>query len=188
MNTLNVILAASTFAVITACGSTPPKQPVATYEKYNPQDAAWAHSQGNETVTGSAMVRLKNGDVMHCGALEVALIPVTPYTAERARILYEGQEKRVISHRGDAFSSGPDLPVLSENKAVDDAIKSACDADGDFEFHDIVPGTYYLHTTATQSRYVGSDNMFISSNVDEAVWWMKKIEVKENRRNHFVLN
>jgi len=185
----NLIAAASLVIAATGCATTPPPVVQQTTE-YQFEDAAWAREEGTATVTGAAMVRLKNGQVLHCGALEVAMIPVTDYTFERAQLIYGQSEKIQVSHTADIFSAGPsgvNLEAVHPTEAQDRLV-SVGDADGDFEFLDVPAGDWFVHTTAYQERFVGSDNIFVSSTASDRVMWMKRIQVKPGRTNRIVLN
>ena len=124
----NLIAAASLVIAATGCATTPPPVVQQTTE-YQFEDAAWAREEGTATVTGAAMVRLKNGQVLHCGALEVAMIPVTDYTFERAQLIYGQSEKIQVSHTADIFSAGPSGVNLEAVHPTDaqDRLVSVCE-------------------------------------------------------------
>ena len=188
--TVKVILATIAISFVSGCATSAPAR-VKTVNKYDPAETAWAREEGTGVVIGSAMVRTKKGDVLHCGALEVQLIPMSVYRAERARLIYGNATKKVISHRATAFAPTPDGVVNLEAApalAKLDVLITACDADGDFEFYDVPEGEWFIHTTATQSRFVGSDNMFVSSTVEDAVWWMQPIYVESDKTTRVRLN
>jgi hypothetical protein len=181
-STKQLAIVALVISLSTGCASTAPVPTVQMQNQYDSAETAWARTDGTATVKGSAMVRLRNGDVLHCGAMDVRLIPVSAYTTERAKIFYGDSDKKQISHKADVFNPSPKgvakLPPKAPGAELDEK-RSSCDADGDFEFFNVPAGDWFVFTSATQERYTGSDNMFVSPNTQDAVYWMRSIRVKD---------
>lgn len=133
--------AAGAAALLTlgACASTPPIQLQNTFKQ---SDFAWAKAAGNNTITGSAVLRTVGGEVRSCGGFEVDLIPAVQYSAERMAHLY-GNAQRGYQPVPTLFQS----TVTFANDPIDYQLvgrKSACDAQGNFEFRDLPDGGYFV--------------------------------------------
>lgn len=123
--------------------------PTTTHQITSPFDLAKAsaiHALGNNKISGSALIRQQGGGVVTCAGNEVRLIPVTPYTTERMRLLYGSDERgyRSIWQGSPVFQ--PDPPDYYTAQRV-----TTGDPQGMFEFESVPDGAYYLMTTVTWS-------------------------------------
>jgi len=111
----------------------------------SPFDHAAAMAQleeGNNTITGSAVVRQKGGGVVTCAGADISLIPATPYANERMMHIY-GTRDRGYSPSG-APKFEPDYPEYYQ------ATRTVVgDAQGMFEFDNVKDGEYYVITVIT---------------------------------------
>lgn len=66
-------------SALSACATTPP---VTLNSTYNSEEVAWAQAQGNNVITGSAVLRTVGGDVKTCAGLKAMLVPAGTYSSE----------------------------------------------------------------------------------------------------------
>ena len=103
---------------------------------------------GPLSLSGAAFLRQKGGGVVTCAGATVFLTPVTAYTKERMLAIYgsSGTTKFAsVNERRVRFI--PDDVV--ELEAV--ARKERCDAQGNFQFSGLRPGSYYVSTVVLWS-------------------------------------
>lgn len=88
---------------------------------------------GTSSVTGQAFLKTRGGEVRLGAGNTVQLIPVTSYTTElRTRVTLEGE--RV----------GPVDPRIQKYRRT-----TVADGNGNFEFHNLPAGEYYLACSIT---------------------------------------
>jgi len=110
---------------------------------FNANEAKDMLVKGNNSITGSALIRMKNGGVVTCAGGAVELVPLTNYSKERIIAIY-GNDQEGYSPTGYGsevikFSNEPE----DYKKLVK---KTHCDAQGYFNFKDIADGSFFLVT------------------------------------------
>ncbi|HLR78584.1 MAG TPA: hypothetical protein VK062_05995 [Burkholderiaceae bacterium] len=104
---------------------------------------------GNGSVAGTAFMLKRNGDVVTCAGNEVYLVPATDYAKERFSRMYPGMPtttatslKHVdeIMFRRQVFFPDPPAYYLATKATI-------CDENGNFAFHDIKDGDYFVNTS-----------------------------------------
>ena len=111
---------------------------------------------GNNTIRGGAFIKKRDGAVVTCAGGEAILLPVTAYVSERVRHIYDNIERGYAPHHkvhGIQYANTPPEYLALWRRA-------ACDARGDFVFHHLQAGDYFVaatvdwHTTDAQSPYL----------------------------------
>lgn len=118
---------------------------------WNDDAVAWAKARGKNTITGSALLRTRGGEARTCAAVDVYLIPSSPYADARMTLIYGADDRGYRS--ASAFYNVEDPPVgyIKANRST------ICDAQGYFTFDQVPDGTYYITSVVTWSvpgRYV----------------------------------
>lgn len=142
----NLVIAAAT---LTACS------PVLLQVPMEPADVEMARNaleQGTGSINGSALLRLRDGDVVTCAGNEVILIPATESASEGLREFF-GDESGYISRGGHAppYDDGTIVVAPEPNR------RTRCDAQGFFTFDNVRTGKWHIITTVvwTSSGYRG---------------------------------
>ncbi|MEM9140133.1 MAG: hypothetical protein AAGB15_09905 [Pseudomonadota bacterium] len=126
-------------AALTAC--VPAPQNISISAAYDADQARAALTPGANQITGQAFLRQQGGGVVTCAGSEVSLLPHTDYAAERISALYGNTSKGYIDY-GPLYAAPivtPDPPAYVVNRKT-----AVCDAQGNFKFTDVSPGTYYV--------------------------------------------
>jgi hypothetical protein len=114
---------------------------------FDAKQASIINQVGNNTISGSALVRQAGGGTVTCAGSEVSLTPVTAYASERIMYLYKNTEKGYNNSVRGNFD--PDLPeYITLTK------KTICNAQGFFTFKNIADGQYFV---VTQIRWETSE-------------------------------
>ncbi len=138
--------------LLSSCATAPAVYPTPS-SSFNASEVTWFEADGGGSITGSAVLRTRGGDVKTCAGYPVGLIPVSTYATEIMTSTF-GQ-----SSRGFAPSY-----ALRKLEAVDDYFrrmqrKSTCDAQGYFTFSNLPSGDYYVVTGIqweVPGRYISS--------------------------------
>jgi hypothetical protein len=102
---------------------------------FNEADFAPYESTGKAVILGHAFVHIEDGRIFKAGGLNVYLVPLTPYTDERAKIIQSNK------------SPAPADPRLEKYTKV-----VVADIDGDFEFDGLPAGSYVVYCQIQWSR------------------------------------
>lgn len=125
----------------TACATT--TVPIAA--PFDAQDAARIFEEGSNTITGSAVLRMRNGGAQTCAALPVLMVPATRYASERIAAIY-GNSRRGYNPasfgRNPQFD--PDVPDYARHTR-----QEICDAQGEFSFDQVADGSYFVIARVT---------------------------------------
>lgn len=113
---------------------------VKTVSKFDEEQFKKLLSPGKHTVSGSALIRQRNGGVVTCAGGRVALIPVTEYSKERIVAIY-GNEEGGYTPVEKKFIFEPDVPGYHSL-----ARSAMCDTQGFFKFENVLEGEYYVTT------------------------------------------
>lgn len=101
---------------------------------------------GSNMIRGSALIRQRGGGVVSCAGMEVALIPVTPYSSERISALYGSTEKGFnsagLGGRRISFENEPPEYRKLQKKVL-------CDAQGFFKFDQVANGSFFVASVIT---------------------------------------
>jgi hypothetical protein len=137
------IVAALTIATaLVGCGTVGGRQ-VTIGAQFDSKEAALMMLPGNNTITGSALVRQNGGGVVNCGGSRVTLLPATSYTIQRMTAIYGSQS--YSNDRGVTFTQGTPDGYLENMR------HSICNAAGFFTFDKVADGEYYVQSTVTWS-------------------------------------
>jgi hypothetical protein len=96
--------------------------------------------KGTASIAGQAFAKTRAGDVKYAAGNTIFLNPVTSYSTEFFNILVQQQQ----------IPSPPDPRIYHYNR------QTIADGNGNFEFKNLPPGEYYIHTIITwevPSRY-----------------------------------
>lgn len=142
--------------------------------KFDPREAAFVKNGGSARLSGQAFMRQNGGGVVTCAGEEVNLFPATKYATERfAKIYGDVSGGRINVFQGVSLKGVP--PEYLEYRRV-----ATCDAEGDFEFSGVAPGTYYV-----QSRVVW---MVPNSYFPEGGSVAKRVTLRSGQRLRVLLN
>lgn len=139
-----VAVIAVLLAALSGCArQAPPPIPVQLTEAYDPAAFAWSERPGRGRIEGSALMRTMGGEARTCAATSVDLLPATPYTEERVRILYGTGDRGYRPLRAPMLQFIPETPT-EEQLADRHGRQAFCDAQGEFEFDDLPAGSYFV--------------------------------------------
>lgn len=124
------ILLASAF--LSGCATSPSiESPIRA--NFNEADFSWSAKGGGASITGQAFLKTKGGDVKFGAGNTIKILPKTEYTTElRIRGSINGEK------------IGPVDPGLEKYTRT-----TIADGNGNFEFHNLPAGTWYLSTAIT---------------------------------------
>ena len=100
--------------------------------EFNPDEVAFIHNEGTNTIKGSGFLRQMNGGIVKCSGNTVWLIPEGAYSRER------------IGSSAPFFDSYFDN---REPRLWQYARKQSCDVDARFQFDNVPRGNFYVMTT-----------------------------------------
>ena len=124
--------------VLGLCGCATP--PVKQVEQFNPAHFTRYDKPGTAQISGEAFLRTKGGDVKTAAGRRIYLVPLVPYTDERAKIMWERKEPEA-----------PDPRLARYTKST------TADAQGRFSFSSLPAGSYLVYTTITWTVSDGSE-------------------------------
>lgn len=139
---MNTFLSRTAFLFVlfvAGCAVAPIKQSISLDESA----LQWATGSGSATITGSAFLKTKGGDVKVGAGDKVELIPAAPYTRERFEFVTQSAYTHIE----------PRDPRLA--KYVRSTI---ADAQGNFEFRNIPAGEYFIACLIEWRYAVGSSS------------------------------
>ncbi len=137
---MTLILVLATAGILAGC--TTAIQTIA----FNETDFTPYLSSGHSVIHGHAFVRTDNGRLHHASGLDVCLVPLTPYTAERARIMAAG-----------------DTPPPADPRLANYVQTVIADNGGAFEFDRLPAGNYVVYCKITwwKRRLGGSGDYYV---------------------------
>jgi hypothetical protein len=107
-------------------------QPVSMQTSFDRKEHMPFIQAGTNTVRGQAFLRQQGGGVVTCAGIEVHLLPSTSYFREFMRHVRAGKKPQASGKVGAEFAS-----IWK---------KAQCDAQGNFVFHDLANGTWFVAT------------------------------------------
>lgn len=147
-------------------------QQVPVSKEFDPSETAWSEVEGNEQLTGSALLRTRGGDVRTCAGNDVHLIPRSAYSEVRMGIIYGN------IHRGYVGAlETKRVPATTDSKFMKTVRTSKCDAQGNFEFNKIPSGNYYVMTTI----------VWLAGSASQGGMLMSEVGVKALEKNKLIL-
>ena len=87
----NYIILIGVLALMVGCVTAPQK--VVLNSRFDAEQTQEMLLKGDNTITGSALIRQQGGGVVTCAGNEVWLAPVTPYSTERVKHIYGSTTK-----------------------------------------------------------------------------------------------
>ncbi len=112
-----------------------------------------------------------------CAGMEVGLIPVTAYSAERFTALY-GSERG-----GYRPANALGIKFEPDNEAVYQSLsrETRCDAQGFFKFDNVAQGDYFVVTSVTWSAVAGR------ATATQGGWISQRVSLTEAETKEIVL-
>jgi hypothetical protein len=102
--------------------------PITLSNRFNPDEVAWSKQRGTAVVRGRDFLRTQVGEVRTCAGLPVTLVPRSAYSQE---VTMRAYPTRTV--------------IANPDPAADEFIRrTTCDAQGNFVFHDLPAGEWYL--------------------------------------------
>lgn len=142
---LPVAMVLGVIGVTTVCsGVYAKKNPPRSIETpWSNENVAWSKGVGTNTIKGTALLRTVGGDPKTCAALQVTLVPKSPYAVERMSYIYGLREP--------AFTAVENHPRLEDPPVgyMETVRQTRCDADGRFSFEEVPDGEYFLTAAIT---------------------------------------
>jgi hypothetical protein len=132
---------------------------------FNEDDFAPYLAPGRAVIRGHAFVRTEDGRIHHASGLNVCLVPLTPYTEERARIMQAGD---------DPPPADPRLEKYVQTVVADNG--------GAFEFSNLPAGSYavYCKITWWRRRLGASGDYYVVGRATVAAREKKHLVVTNN--------
>lgn len=170
MKYLPFVLVVLLFAV--ACKTI---EPVVLKNKFNTSEAfSQMEPTGNNTIKGSAFVKLNNGGMVTCAGRELQLLPATAYAKERMMYLY-GNTNRGFRHN---YSRAVKFNSTDENYLRISRI-TVGDAQGYFEFENLKDGEYFLLSAISWMAGRSTENCVIMQRVEVTGGETKKVVLSQ---------
>lgn len=121
----------------------PPKK-VTLKNKFNLEETKLAIlSDGTNTVKGSALLRLNNGNIVTCAGRPIEIFPATAYARERIQAIHgpseQGFKPSGLAYQAFIFDIDPP-EYYKLNRAT------TCDAQGFFKFEKLPNGSFFIFT------------------------------------------
>jgi hypothetical protein len=128
--------------IICGCAVTVPAQKVTLTSDFDEAGAKRLMADGDNTISGSALIRQQGGGVVTCAGNEVFLIPVTKFSTERMLAIYGSDQKGYRNSGAIEFNQTP-AEYLDHMRTV------LGDAQGYFEFDKVANGEFYVSTNVS---------------------------------------
>jgi len=128
----------------------------------------WFENKGSSTIIGSAKFKPKEGEVRFGDTFGIELMPISAYTDERLKLIYNSNESGVVYISGTIPKFIPDPVGYHKTRKV------TCDKNGNFEFKNLPNGTYYV------IAFMIWDEINESISIKNGGGIMKRITLKEN--------
>jgi hypothetical protein len=159
-HTLLIVLSLLGAATLAGCQSTGPSGPSSGggsgSEAFSDQDFGWSTAGGGDAVDG--VLAYRGGPAAFtCG--DVVLMPMTPWSRARMRILYGSDSSAVVSVSDVVARTPPASPDYRKY-----ARHATCDAADHFNFGGLPDGAWFVITAATP--VAGGDKLAIMRRVD----------------------
>lgn len=157
---LSATISLSFVFTLSGCFTPPPPPPPKVYKNPNDKEAIKMvlNSVGNNNLSGNALIKQQGGGIVTCAGNEVALFPKTDYSKEYLQYEFENEY-----YSYGYFSNGKGYKKswnYLKNPYPKDSKITVCDSQGNFEFQNLIDGTYYVLTVVTWTvpgKYGGSD-------------------------------
>ena len=118
-------------------GCAPQIQTIETIGKFDPDEVAFIHATGPNTIQGQAFMRQRGGNVVTCAGNKVLLVPQGSNSIERIAKLF-GSTQRVARPIA--------MPDIADVRYWKHMRSTRCDAKGSFVFEDLADGDYFITT------------------------------------------
>lgn len=150
-------------AMLTGCVQQ--QQQVALTTSLNHSELDWAKRDGNNTISGFAVLRTVSGEARTCAGLPVGITPDSAYARERMMAIYGSTVKGTRSANNQWKFTNDDPSYRSLIR------ESRCDGQGGFTFDKVPDGTWYV---ATYVVWKANPN----SPLFEGGFMMQRVEVR----------
>ena len=114
-------------------------EPIKLTSTFNAKEIEWVKTAGNSSVSGSAEIRLENGETKGCASFNVELLPVASYSNERIKLTYGNNKGGQILLSQNPPKFNPDVKAYHEM-----LISTTCNTKNEFIFTNIPKGDFYL--------------------------------------------
>lgn len=121
------------------CLATHSAEVIQLESRFSQDEVAWFNSNGENTLSGSADLRLKNGDRKRCDGFTVELLPAAKYADERIQKTYGNINAGQVLLADKPPKFTPDTQGYHETVR-----KTKCDNNGQFQFTGLPEGEYYV--------------------------------------------
>lgn len=129
-----LLISASTIATTSVAAES-----IALKSEFKSADVARINAQGDASVSGTAQIRLANGEYQGCAGFNVELLPAAAYADERILHTYGNNLRGQILMAQNPPSFTPDVKAYHELLR-----KTTCDDDNHFSFAEVAAGDYYI--------------------------------------------
>lgn len=129
---------------------------------------AWSQGAGTAGIEGQAFVQTRGGQPRTCAGMPVNLVPSSPYSDARMRVIYGATDRGFTPAYGSR-----DVRFSGDTGELERYVRTAvCDAQGNFAFRNIPGGTYYLVSTIVWQ----SPGSYI---IDQGGRMMRRVDVRD---------
>jgi hypothetical protein len=118
--------------------STVPTASIPVLNIFNDEEVRWFFTAGAGTIKGSAKFKARSGEVRYGKEFRIELMPFSKYTEERLGHLYPDKNSGFIFVQDGVPRFTPDPTGYHDTK------KTMCNENGEFAFHDLPAGEYYV--------------------------------------------
>ena len=146
---------------------------------FSSEEVNWFNSDGENTITGSAFLRTKGGDVKTCAGYDVTLMPYSDYASERMAYIYgnpiEGYRTLGLQRKYTFSNESAEYHKYSK--------ETRCDAQGEFAFYQLPDGDYYVLAGVSWQTGVGAGAELFP----EGALLMKRVTVADGKTKKVTL-
>jgi hypothetical protein len=175
MSKIGLIVTAA-FGLLSAC-AVPQATPVTLSTAFNAAEVAWANGQGNNTITGSAVLRTVGGDPKTCAGFAVTLTPVSTYSSEIMAQQF-GSTTSGFIHEYSIKNVSPESAYFETQRST------TCDAQGRFVFSNVPDGDWFVTTKVTWGAVQGGRYSYVAT---QGGYLMQQVNVSGGQTKDIVL-
>lgn len=114
-------------------------RPLTVSSSFQPEEVAWFHQPGTNSIRGNALLRTVGGDVRTCAGFQATLIPMSTYALDRFTALYG------VNAAEGGFAPAPEPTFATTDPRYTSTVRSTfCDSEGRFTFSSVPDGDYFV--------------------------------------------
>lgn len=121
----------------------------ASFPTFDPKEVAWSEGKGPNHITGTAVLKLPDGQTRTCRPYTVIATPDSELARARLTALYG------TTGRGHRDANAPQVCLPSDPAYAQTQRTASCDDQGRFRFDHLPDGTWYIAVPVVWQNKVG---------------------------------